>query len=344
MSVGQQGPAIRGINYDTGTAYAPGVDSRPDWSPEVVHHHMSTIRGELHANAVNVFGSDPDRLLAAANMALDCGLQVWVQPRLPDADRDRTVAVVADVAARLEPLRAAGNPVHLNVGCELTVFAKGLIPGRNFERRARRLRWMWPMLPVINIALNRLLIRLAGTAREHFHGRITYGAGTWEAPLWRHFDTVGLNLYRDSTNHHRYPATLRLAHRHRKPILITEFGCCSYPGADLRGAEGDGIIDWTHPDGPSVVGEHRRDETVQATYVAELLELYAAAGIDGAFVFEYSEPLYPRSSDPQRDLDIASFGIVAVEATNDDCVTYTETPKEAFHELARRYRATDNTD
>lgn len=345
MSPRRPGPAIRGINYDTGTTHAPGVDSRPDWSPDVMYRQLSTIRFDLHANAVNVFGSDPDRLLAATGAALDCGLQVWVQPRLPDADRDRTVSLVADIAARLEPLRASGNPVHLNVGCGLTLFVAGLIPGRDFEHRARRLRWMWPMLPVINIALNRVLERLVSTAREHFRGQITYGAGPWEAVSWRRFDTVGLNLYRDSSNYRRYPATLRHARRHRKPILITEFGCCSYAGADKRGAEGDEIIDWTHPGGPCVVGEHRRAERVQATYLVELLDLFTAADIDGAFVFEYSEPLYPRSSDPRRDLDIAGFGIVAVETiTRGGCVAYTETAKEAFHELARRYRAADDAD
>lgn len=201
---------------------------------------------------------------------------------------------------------------------------------------------MWPLLPLINLRLNRLLARLASTARGHFHGEITYGAGSWEAVAWRRFDTVGLNLYRDGTNRHRYPAMLRLARRHRKPILITEFGCCAYPSADLRGAEGDGIIDWTHPDGPNVTGEHRRDETVQARYIAELLDLFTDADIDGAFVFEYSEPFYPRSSDPLRDLDIASFGLVAVDTTTDDgFVTYTDVPKEAFHELSRRYGSAD---
>lgn len=71
---------------------------------------------------------------------MDLGLDVWVQPRLPDASATATVVLVAGIAEALEPLRAAGARVQLNVGCELTVFAAGLIPGMGYEQRGRRLR------------------------------------------------------------------------------------------------------------------------------------------------------------------------------------------------------------
>jgi hypothetical protein len=131
---------------------------------------------------------------------------------------------------------------------------------------------------------------------------------------------------------------LRLARRHGKPVLVTEFGCCSYAGAETRGAEGDGVVDWHHPDGPVVTGHHPRDESVQARYVADLLDTFDEVGVDGAFAFEFSEPLYPRSDDPRHDLDVASFGIVAVEVVQTaEGRRYVETPKAAFHEIAARY-------
>lgn len=339
MTSSPSGLSVRGINYDTGTLYAPGEDSRPDWSSGLLHRHLRTISRDLHANAVNLFGSHTGRLVDAARQGLDLGLDVWVQPRLPDAGAGTTVAALARLADALEPLRVAGGRVHLNVGCELTIFAAGLVPGRGFERRARHLRWTWPLLPLFDIRLHILLGRLETEARARFGGTITYAAGSWETVSWRRFDAVGVNLYRDASNHHRYAASLRMARRHRKPVLVTEFGCCSYPGADARGAEGDAVVDWNHPDGPVVVGEHRRDESVQARYLGELLDAFDGAGVDGAFVFEFSEPLYLRNEDPRRDLDIASFGLVAVEAAEGPTgPVFQETPKAAFHEVARRYR------
>jgi hypothetical protein len=245
-------------------------------------------------------------------------------------------------SARLLKCRCRGGDIRLNVGCELTVFTAGLIPGRGFEQRARRLRWMWPLLPAFNWRLDRLLRQAVTTARDRFGGEITYGAGSWETVSWRRFDAVGLNHYRDGSNHHRYAAVLRLARRHDRPVLVTEFGCCSYPGAETRSAEGDGVVDWQHPDGPSIVGDHARDESVQASYIAELLDTFSEVGVDGAFVFEFSEPHYPRIDDPRRDLDVASFGIVAVEhRETPDGLGYDETPKAAFHEIADRYRVAD---
>ena len=339
MSTGPDALRIRGINYDTGTVYAPGEDSRPDWSPALLQEHFATIRDDLHANAVSVFGSSPDRLVASARAGLEAGLGVWVQPRLPDAGPAATLAVLAEVADAVEPMRAEGGDVRLSIGCELTVFAAVLIPGRGFERRARRLRWMWPALPLFNLRLNRFLARAAATARDRFGGEITYAAGSWESVSWHRFDIVGLNAYRDGTNHRRYPTMLRLACRHGRPVVVTEFGCCSYLGADARGAEGDAVVDWYDPGGPVVVGDHPRDEGVQARYVGELLDIFGSTGVDGAFVFEYSEPHYPRHQDPRRDLDVASFGIVAVEVVDTrDGPHYVETPKAVFHEIASRYR------
>lgn len=56
-------------------------------------------------------------------------------------------------------------------------------------------------------------------------------------------------------------------------------------------------------------------------------------------MFEFSEPTDPRSSDPARDIEIASFGILAsVPAVTDAGRPYTLVPMAAFHEIARRYQ------
>ena len=50
-----------------------------------VRHDLIAIRDELCCNAVNVYGRDIPKLLDTARVALELGLEVWLQPRLPDA-------------------------------------------------------------------------------------------------------------------------------------------------------------------------------------------------------------------------------------------------------------------
>ncbi len=53
-----------------------------------------------------------------------------------------------------------------------------------------------------------------------------------------------------------------------------------------------------------------RDEDEQATEVGELLDLYAAEGVDGAFVYNFIEPDNTWSPDPLQDLDKTGFSLV----------------------------------
>jgi hypothetical protein len=73
---------------------------------------------------------------------------------------------------------------------------------------------------------------------------------------------------------------------------------------------------------------------VQAGYLDELFEVFTAAGVDGVFVYCFSEPAFARSDEPERDLDLASYGIVAVMADG------RWQPKQAFETVARRYGGT----
>ena len=48
-------------------------------------------------------------------------------------------------------------------------------------------------------------------------------------------------------------------------------------------------------------------------YLRELLEIFEAEGVDGAFVYMFALSSYPhRPDDPSRDVDMASPGIVKV--------------------------------
>jgi hypothetical protein len=119
---------------------------------------------------------------------------------------------------------------------------------------------------------------------------------------------------------------------HEKPVVITEFGCGAFTGAESRGAGSFQIVKWFATT-PHIRGDHPRDEAVQARYLGELIDQYDAVGVHGCFVFTFAMPDFPHRDDPRLDLDKAGFGVVAVTEGG------TSTPKEAFHEVARRYGA-----
>lgn len=332
--------AIKGMTYDTGTDYTPqwGVLSRQAWDLARVQRELAVIHDDLHCTAVTLFGTEISRLIEGADLALEQGLDVWIQPRLIDAGPDALLAHITETAREAERLRQGDRPMTLNLGVELSLFAAGIIEGATFEERIPILLATLDQLPVYNERLNALLARANTAAREVFHGPVTYGAGPWEGVDWTDFDSVGMDLYRDAFNRDTYVEQVRALHRWDKPVVITEFGCCTYEGAQDAGASGYDIIDWeTTP--PELNGDYVRSEAVQAQTIAALLDIYRTEGVQGAFVFTFVEPL-PYSPDPRYDLDMASFGIVKVfpeESGQGYEATGHWEPKQAFHEIARQY-------
>jgi membrane protease YdiL (CAAX protease family) len=337
----QSGLVLRGVNYDTGTRYLPGSSSRPEWSDDAVRRDMRAIADDLHCTTVTVFGDEPDRLLGAATHALDAGLSVWLQPRTGEVDPERALELLRDVCVAAEALRQRHpGRVTVAVGCELSIFQPGIVPGRHYMARTAMITLTWgPLSTLWNRRLGAHLRRAATVARRHFHGDISYAAGLWEGVDWELFDLVGVNLYRDRSNHSAYRDEVRALHRYGKSVVITEFGCCTYEGADRKGTRGDAIVNW-RIDPPSIKRNRVRDEQGQANYIAELLAVFAAERIHGAFVFEFSEPTYPHLPDPRHDLDMASYGIVkthpfGVQRGSGDDAEWE--PKAAFYRIAGIY-------
>ncbi|WP_328471197.1 hypothetical protein OHA21_06615 [Actinoplanes sp. NBC_00393] len=322
----------RGINYDTGINFVPGSLSREFWHSSDVERDMRAIAGDLGCDAVTVLGTDLDRLREAAEFALAQGMDVWLQPRLVDAKPAAVLEHLAQAAELAERLRVAHpGRIVLNVGCELSLFMRGILPGRSFMTRIRGLMVTYFLMPVFNVRLNAHLRKACAVARERFHGPITYSSGEWEGVDWQLFDYVGVDYYRQASNASTYVEKLQRYRRHGKPVVITEFGCCTFTGADQKGGGGFLIVKWGDP--PTIKPGYRRDEQVQADYIGELRGIYAREGVDAAFVFAFSEPSNPYREDPTYDLDMASYGIVKVvrPATADDAEVWE--PKAAFERL-----------
>jgi hypothetical protein len=300
----------RGINYDTG--FLPsGHNTREAFEPAQVEREMRVIAEDLHCDAVRISGGDPDRIGVAARYAAEAGLEVWFSPFPCDLGADELRPYFVECADRAEELRTDGASVVLVNGCEISLFANGFFPGASVMERIDNAvnggPEQWAVMPA---ALGRAAAFLRETAeltRARFGGRITYASGTWENVDWRAFDLVAVDAYRDANNRDTFRDQVRGLFQHGKPVVVTEFGSCTYRGAADRGGLGWAVVDWeTRSLKESLV----RDEQEQVRYATELLDVFEELGVDTAFWFTFAGYELPFDADPRRDLDMASYGVV----------------------------------
>jgi hypothetical protein len=331
-----------GIHYDTGF-FPGGRSSRPVFHPEQVKFDMSTIARDLHCAAVRITGGDPERLTVAAEAAAAVGLEVWFSPMPCELDTGEMLAVFEDCAARAETLRRqSSSHVVLVLGCEVSVFGRGFLPGADSYARIGQLSAPSPELfaeyPAIVARLNAFLSQAAGISRSRFAGPITYASGQWEQIDWTPFTIVGVDAYRDGGNAATFNQQLDELFVHHKPVAVTEFGCCTYRGAAERGGNGWAIVKG-RGENQQLDGDYVRDETEQVTYLRESLEIYQRHGIDTAFWFTLASWNRPHRQNPLEDLDIASFGVVKLAEQQSPTAIQPWSPKAVFYEFAKLARA-----
>jgi hypothetical protein len=317
-----------GVNYDTGLVY-DGRSTRRRFDPADVRRDLQVIADELHAPAVRVSGNDLDRLVIAGEAALAAGLDVWFSPVPMDLEPDEYVAFLTECGRRAESLRSAGagagagdgdGEVVLVLGCELSVFCQGIVPGKTSGERlalmADPATWTDPgKLAELSAGLQRWAVvqeELAAAARGVFGGRITYAAGMWEDVNWDLFDIVSVDAYRDAANAATFADELAERKKWGKPVVATEFGCCAYRGAADRGGTGWMIVDRA-VDPPAITGHYERYEEEQVEYLFALVEDFDRIELAAAFWFSFAGFELPhRPDDPAHDLDLSSYGLVAV--------------------------------
>ena len=327
----------RGVTYDTGTDFGyPGYLSRMSWHESDVREEIAAIRGRLNCNAIQIVGTDHARLRLAAEIAQENGLKIWLQPRIMEKPADAQLAHMVEAATHARDLAANGADVVFNVGCEATIFQQGIVPGATYAERIPRIFSAQPDEAArVRTELNAYLVRSAEAARKHFSGPLTYGAASWEVVDWSPFDIAGVNLYRDDSNRAGYRETLRGHMQHGVPLVITEFGACTFEGAGRYGGGGFMIVDYS-VEPPRIPEGFVRSEAEQAREIAELLAIFSAEGVAGAFVYNFLSQFDFHADDPRRDLDMASHAIVKVREAAEDAPVEWE-PKQAFHEIARIY-------
>lgn len=324
---------IKGVSYDVGRVM--GGNWRPDFDPRIVRRELSIIKSDLHCNAVRICGLDLGRLATAARIAAELGLEVWLSPEMWERSPRRTLEYIAEAAATAEELRREGRGrIVLLVGSELTLFMRGIVPGRKVAERMGKGRRLLEE-GGHNAPLNAFLAEAASVARRCFRGELSYASLVWESVDWNLFDLVGVDHYWHARIEDSYLELLEPAFRYGKPVLISEFGFRTYRGAEgsAEGMAGD-LVDYSPRPGLIVAylanairsallgipappprmklkeGDYPRDEASQARLLARQLRLLEISGVEGAFVMTFVSPTAPFSDDPRKDLDRNSYSLV----------------------------------
>src|SRR5436190_97525 len=142
-------------------------------------------------------------------------------------------------------------------------------------------------------------------------------------------------MYREARIKDTYRDLIKRYFARNKPVIIGEFGCCTYQGAEDAGGMGWAIVDFnTMP--LQLNGEYVRDEGLQARELSDVLSILDGVGVDGAFVFTFVSPTTPYNEDPKHDLDMASYSLVK-SYTDKHGTTYPNMswePKKSFKAVA----------
>jgi hypothetical protein len=309
----------KGITFDTGF-FSAGTSTREPFDAEIVRREMRIIRDDLHCDAVRVTGGDPERLKIAAKYAADAGLEVWLCPFTNGLTQDELLDLLADCAEQAERLRRSGAEVVMLTGSELSLFTVGFLPGDTLQERlalvADPLR-VRAIIGEVRVRINDFLRRAVDVVRARFGGKVSYASLSLEGVDWARFDIISTDsAYRTAATAARFSETIRAfvaqGRAQGKPVAITEFGCTTHRGAANGGGDLDLVV-WGDDGRPArLKGEYVRDEDEQATYLREVLDVFAAEGVDNAFVNTFARYDLPHRSDPHTDFDMASFGVVKV--------------------------------
>ena len=337
-----------GMTYDTGFI-RDGQISRESFDPAVVRRELAIIRDDLHCNAVQVIGGDPERLELAGRCAAELGLEVWFSPYPLELAPAGILALFTDCAERAERLRAGGAEVVFVAGVELSIMNREFMPGGTVDERLELLLGdpdrRAAKLAEVRARLGDFLRTAMAAVRRRFGGRVTYAAIPFEVTDWTPFDIVSVELIRSAEVAGQFREAVRALVAGGKPVAITGFGASTYRGAGDRGGRGMEIVEYDEDTGAParLNGRYVRDEAGQAAYLSEVLEVFAAEGVDSAFVFLFALDGFPHrpDGDPRYDLDLASPGIVKVLEDRRGG-TYPDMawePKAAFTAVARCYRS-----
>ena len=331
----------KGVCYDVGRVLE-GALQRPLFDAPIIRREIKIIKDDLNCNAIRIQGLDIDRLTAAAEDALKQGLEVWFSPEMFEKGQQETLDYLAKAAFAAESLRRRWPKLIFSLGSELTLFMQGIVEGSTLlERMNNPSFWATIKAGKHNKALNEFLAKAVSAVRRAFHGQVTYFSVPFESVDWNLIDFVGLDLYRDARIKDAFGGMVRPYLAFGKPVMIGEFGCCAFQGAEKLGGMGwavmFGMMKQYIPNlklpaainefikiPNQVDGHYVRDEALQAREISEQLTILDTAGVDGAFVFTFVSPTSLYNEDPKYDGDLPSYSLVKSYAESETAETITK--------------------
>lgn len=328
----------RGVCYDVGRVMM-NKNCRPEFDSQIIKQELEIIKEDLHCNVVKICGQDIKRLKIASELALKIGLDVWVSPEIWDKNPEDTMVYTVEAAVEAEKLRLKyDGEVVFVMGTELSLFMNGILNGKNFLERLENPDFMEKISKGMhNRDLNNFLEKENDVVRDVFKGKVTYASAPFEAVDWNIFDIVCVDLYRDLKIKEEYSKILKSYTKHGKPVVIGEFGCCTYEGAENAGGWGWNIIDELNNE--ELNGDYVRNESIQAYELTEQLNILENSGVDGGFVYTFTQPTFKHHPDPKHDLDMASYSLVKTLSKGRG-QTYRDMiwePKESFYSVSEFY-------
>lgn len=326
-----------GVCYDTGVLGAAGEPlSRVRWSRGQLEREIGMIAHNLRCPSITAFGSDIGRLVETTAAANRHGMDVFVQPRFYDHPQDEILEHMAETARRAERQRRGDN-VKFVTGCEHFLFTPGIIPGANFTERIANVpnisdgEW-----PAIIRRFREFMARAVEVTRREFHGRITYGSAAGADALWNDwslFDIIGLDYYVFFGTDAEYTKDFDQYRRWHKPIMVLEFGSCTYTGAAEAGGMGWDIFD-TVPNPAVVKPGIVRNEREQAEHIARMLKVFGKENLAGAHLYSVISPDLPHhATNRDLDYDVAAYSLYRTirERWDDESSPYRLEPKQSYH-------------
>lgn len=330
----------KGVSYDVGTEYVPGSLTRTNLSAGLVARDMLAIKNQLNCNCVRIFGKEIEQLILASEIALQSGLSVWLSPRFINSLPAETVDSLKIISLELESLRSKYSNLEtvLVLAAEASLDTKGFFKGETIHDRIQHLAN--PLFFIkkalgFKASYQKHFTEFLSTAlhetRKNFSGKITYAAGMWEIVDWTNFDIISVNLYKASFNKSYFNKILQKYTTMGKPLAITEFGCCTYTGAEKKGPTGYSILD-TSKNPPVFKEKCDRNEKTQADYILDLLQTFGKANVHATFIFDFYSQQLTFNKNPDLDYDKASFSITRSIGQN------MWEPKLAFELISRFYK------
>ena len=164
------------------------------------------------------------------------GLEVWFSPEMFEKSQQETLDYLVKAASAAESLRQHWPKLVFSLGSELTLFMQGIVEGNNLmERMNAPTFWGNIKAGKHNGPLNEFLARATRAVKKVFHGNVTYFSVPLETVDWSLFDFIGVDLYRRCTDTGCLRRNGKAVPCHNKPVIIGEFGCCTYQGAEKLG-------------------------------------------------------------------------------------------------------------